>query len=289
MIGPIDKFEAQQLIADRAQTLGANGARATAADKKKAAEDFVALLFMEVLKTMRASIPKGGLFDSDSIENDVYTSMGDTEIARAIAGREALGLRQMIEKALDHPTATALNRSAPKDIDVPAVKPFGGARKPAAISNPSLDAGAVEDRVHDLESPVDGRISSNFGVRPDPWTGVKRFHKGLDIAAPVGTPVKAAAAGKVAFSGWADGYGRLVTIDHGDGTITRYGHNGLNLVQVGDAVTAGQQIALVGATGRATGPHLHFEVERNGETVDPTQVVDFKVLIAKSEENKKSD
>jgi murein DD-endopeptidase MepM/ murein hydrolase activator NlpD len=287
MIGPIDKFEAQQLIAEGAQALGANGARATAADKKKAAEDFVALLFMEVLKTMRASIPKGGLFNSDSIENDVYTSMGDTEVARAIAGREALGLRQMIEKALDHPTASMLNRSAPKDIDTPAPKAFRGAGIPTSISNPGLNA--IEGRVHDLEPPVGGKISSNFGVRPDPWTGVKRFHKGIDVAAPVGTPVKAAAAGKVAFSGWADGYGKLVTIDHGDGTLTRYGHNGLNLVQVGDVVTAGQQIALVGATGRATGPHLHFEVERNGETVDPAQIVDFKDVIAKNEGNKKID
>jgi len=288
MIGPIDKFEAQQLIADRAQALGANDGRATAADKKKAAEDFVALLFMEVLKTMRASIPKGGLFDSDSIENDVYTSMGDTEIARAIAGREALGLRQMIEKALDHSTATAFNRSAPKDIAA-SVKPFGDAGKPAAIPSPNTNSGAGESRAHDFESPVAGRISSNFGVRPDPWTGVKRFHKGLDIAAPVGTPVKAAAAGKVAFSGWADGYGRLVTIDHGDGTLTRYGHNGLNLVQPGDVVTAGQEIALVGAPGRATGPHLHFEVERNGEAIDPSQVVEFKEVIAKNEAGKKID
>src|SRR5262249_33444589 len=212
------------------------------------------------------------------------TSMADSEVARAVAGREALGLRRMIEKALDHQSAGSLDRSAPKDIDAPAPKPLGAARNPADVVTPTFNSNAGESHAHDLDSPVNGRISSKFGVRPDPWTGVKRLHKGLDIAAPVGTPVKAAAAGKVTFSGWAEGYGRLVAIDHGDGTVTRYGHNGLNMVQAGDEVGAGQQIALVGATGRVTGPHLHFEVERNGEVVDPSEVIDFKQVIVKTEE-----
>jgi len=288
MIGPIDKFDAQGLIADRAGSLAAKGDAATAAEKKKAAEDFVALLFMEVLKTMRASIPKGGLFDSDSVEHDVYTSMGDAEIARAIAGREALGLRQMIEKALDHNMSRALDRSAPKAIDRPPSKPLGFDIKPAEAFRPRV-AADEESHAHHLETPVDGRISSRFGLRPDPWSGKTRFHKGVDITATAGTPVKAAGAGKVAFSGWAEGYGNLVTIDHGDGSVTRYGHNGANLVQAGDAVAAGQEIARVGSTGRATGAHLHFEIERYGETVDPAQVIDFKGVIAKTNVNAKKD
>jgi murein DD-endopeptidase MepM/ murein hydrolase activator NlpD len=287
MIGPIDKFDAQGLIADRAGALAAKGDAATAAEKKKAAEDFVALLFMEVLKTMRASIPKGGLFDSDSVENDVYTSMGDTEVARAIAGREALGLRQMIEKALDHSMSRALDRGAPKPPDPSPVKPLGFDSKPAE----PLPRAQTDEQSHaaDLEAPLHGRISSRFGLRPDPWSGKTRFHKGVDIAAPAGSPVKAAAAGKVVFSGWAEGYGNLVTIDHGDGSLTRYGHNGANLVQAGEVVGSGQEIALVGATGRATGPHLHFEIERHGEAVDPSQVIDFKRLFTKKDTAGKND
>jgi murein DD-endopeptidase MepM/ murein hydrolase activator NlpD len=287
MIGPIDKFDAQELIAGRAQSLATKGDSATAAEKKKAAEDFVALLFMEVLKTMRAGIPKGGLFDSDSIENDVYTSMSDTEVARAIAGREALGLRQMIEKALDHNMSRALDRSAPKSIDQHL--PLGANRKAADVSTSKAESSNAESHAHDLEAPADGRISSKFGFRSDPFSGQNRFHKGLDIAAPAGSPVKAAAAGKVVFSGWAQGYGNLVTIDHGDGTVTRYGHNGINLVQAGDAVAAGQEVSLVGSTGRATGAHLHFEVERNGVAVDPVQAIDFTTLIAKTDGSKKND
>jgi murein DD-endopeptidase MepM/ murein hydrolase activator NlpD len=287
MIGPIDKFDAQGLIADRAGSLAAKGDAATAAEKKKAAEDFVALLFMEVLKTMRASIPKGGLFDSESVENDVYTSMGDTEVARAIAGREALGLRQMIEKALDHNMPRALDRSAPKTMDQSPTKPLGFDIKPAESAIPRRQT-SEESRAHDLDAPVDGRISSRFGLRPDPWTGTTRFHKGLDFAAPAGTPVKAAAAGKVVFSGWAEGYGNLVAIDHSDGSVTRYGHNAANLVQAGDAVAAGQEIALVGSTGRATGAHLHFEIERGGELIDPAQVINSKGLIAKTDAIRKN-
>jgi murein DD-endopeptidase MepM/ murein hydrolase activator NlpD len=288
MIGPIDKFDAQDLIAGRAQALGQNGNRSTPAEKKKAAEDFVALLFMEVLKTMRASIPKGGLFDSDSIENDVYTSMSDTEVARAIAGREALGLRRMIEKALDHKTPGMIDDNSSQNAEERPTRLPGADRN---VVNPASkkDVAATIKPHQGLEAPVHGNISSKFGVRADPWTGSSQFHKGLDIAAAAGSPVKAAAAGTVVFSGWANGYGNLVTVDHGNGTLTRYGHNGINLVQTGDAVAAGQEIALVGATGRATGPHLHFEVERDGEAVDPGQTIDFKQLIAKAAGDKKID
>jgi murein DD-endopeptidase MepM/ murein hydrolase activator NlpD len=99
------------------------------------------------------------------------------------------------------------------------------------------------------------------------------MHKGLDIAAPTGAPVKAVAPGKVVFSSQAGGYGNLVVIDHGNGFTTRYAHNRTLLVSVGDTVRAGQEIAHVGSTGRSTGPHLHFEVLRNGYAVDPLAAI----------------
>jgi murein DD-endopeptidase MepM/ murein hydrolase activator NlpD len=280
MISPIDKFNAQDLIAAKAQALGEGAGKAGAADKQKAAQEFVSLLFMEVLKAMRAGIPKGGLFESDSVENDIYTSLADTEVARAIAGKEALGLRSMIEKALDRSAGKGVDSSVIKAVDPSAARSLN--RQPAKIAK-LLDAiVAAESHSHELGAPASGAVSSKFGLRADPWTGASRFHKGLDIAAPAGSPVKAVAAGKVVFSGWAEEYGNLVTIDHGDGTSTRYGHNQVNLVHSGDEVAPGQQIALVGATGRATGPHLHFEMRRNGEAIDPTQVIGFQQVAGKT-------
>lgn len=108
-----------------------------------------------------------------------------------------------------------------------------------------------------------GIISSHFGLRGD------NVHKGLDIAAPTGTPILAAADGRVTYADWAGTYGMLVEIDHGGGIVTRYAHASAIRVEAGQRVTAGQHIADVGSTGRSTGPHLHFEVEVNGEVVDP--------------------
>lgn len=108
-----------------------------------------------------------------------------------------------------------------------------------------------------------GIISSLFGPRHE------RMHKGLDIAAPTGTPILAAADGRVTYADWAGTYGMLVVIDHGKGLVTRYAHASAIHVQPGQRVRAGQHIADVGSTGRSTGPHLHFEVERDGEVIDP--------------------
>ncbi len=111
--------------------------------------------------------------------------------------------------------------------------------------------------------PVDGRITSLFGPR---WG---RLHYGLDIAAPVGTIIRAADSGIVDIAGWVRGYGRLVRINHQNGFFTYYGHCSKLLVKVGDKVEKGEEIALVGATGRATGPHLHFEIRYLEVPSDP--------------------
>jgi murein DD-endopeptidase MepM/ murein hydrolase activator NlpD len=111
--------------------------------------------------------------------------------------------------------------------------------------------------------PTIGRISSPFGKRG------REFHTGVDIAAPVGTPVRAADSGTVTFAGWNGGYGRLIIVDHGNGFTTYYAHNSKLLVGVGDKVEKGQTISLVGSSGRSTGPHLHFEIRKNGEPLNP--------------------
>jgi murein DD-endopeptidase MepM/ murein hydrolase activator NlpD len=120
---------------------------------------------------------------------------------------------------------------------------------------------------------VSGWLSSHYGIRKDPFNGQPAMHKGVDFAGKEGDSVLATAAGIVT---WADeryGYGNLVEIDHGEGLVTRYGHNKLVNVKIGDVVTKGQVIAEMGNTGRSTGAHVHYEVLRKGQQLDPLPYV----------------
>lgn len=122
---------------------------------------------------------------------------------------------------------------------------------------------------------VAGRPGSPFGNRIDPFTKRLSFHPGLDIVAPTGTPILAAAGGRVVFAGQKAGYGNAVDIDHGNGFVTRYGHASKIDVQVGQIVLPREHIADVGSTGRSTGPHLHFEVIVNGVQVNPADYLEL--------------
>ena len=113
------------------------------------------------------------------------------------------------------------------------------------------------------------RLTSRFGTRKDPLTGRMSFHTGVDLDGEVGTPVHAAGAGKVTFSGKRSGYGVLLTIDHGRGLTTYYAHCSHLLAPTGERVKRGQVVALMGRTGRVTGSHLHFETRKHGRPFDP--------------------
>jgi murein DD-endopeptidase MepM/ murein hydrolase activator NlpD len=117
--------------------------------------------------------------------------------------------------------------------------------------------------------PVEGRISSGYGWRIHPIFGTREFHTGIDIAVPWGTPIHAAAAGSVIFTGWMRGYGMLVILDHGNGLSTTYSHLSSYSVHVGEHVNRGDVIARIGSTGWSTGPHLFFEVREDGQPVNP--------------------
>jgi len=119
----------------------------------------------------------------------------------------------------------------------------------------------------------EGWLSSYYGKRTDPFSGRQEMHKGIDFAGKMGSDILATAAGVVSWAGKRYGYGQLVEIAHGNDLVTRYGHAREILVKVGDRVEPGQKIALMGSSGRSTGPHVHYEVLKNGEQINPTKYV----------------
>ena len=139
-----------------------------------------------------------------------------------------------------------------------------------------LEALLVQSSTHrkflpSLRPVAEGWYSSNFGYRIDPFSGQSSFHEGMDFVAETGTPVVAAASGKVVYAGWHPQYGKMVEIDHGNGLVSRYAHLSALAAGEGDLVVRGQHVAAVGSTGRSTGPHLHFEVRLNGVPQNPAR------------------
>ncbi|HIJ65027.1 MAG TPA: M23 family metallopeptidase [Candidatus Hydrogenedentes bacterium] len=144
-----------------------------------------------------------------------------------------------------------------------------------ALLPPASAHACLETSVGAWEQLISGpaRLTSGFGLRKDPFTGQMAHHNGIDLAAPAGTRIHAFLPGTVTFSGWAPGYGRSVIVRHDNGLETVYGHNAKNLVKTGQGVSQHTPVALVGSTGRATGPHLHFEVRKNRRPVDPLPMI----------------
>jgi murein DD-endopeptidase MepM/ murein hydrolase activator NlpD len=132
----------------------------------------------------------------------------------------------------------------------------------------------LQDDIYLSGRPIGkGWMSSAFGPRKDPFTGQSSWHQGVDFAGKAGADIVAVAGGVVTWSGERYGYGEMVEISHGGGYSTRYAHNEKNLVKVGDIVGKGQVLALMGSSGRSTGPHVHYEVYKHGRPVDPASYV----------------
>jgi murein DD-endopeptidase MepM/ murein hydrolase activator NlpD len=181
------------------------------------------------------------------------------------------------------PTAALTGSTADRSSGGPLVGVDGLERMEADIDRlqdtlTGLSDVLVEQEVEEMAFPnrlpvAGGRVpvSSSFGTRHDPFTGRLARHTGLDIPARHGTPILASGGGRVTFAGYKGAYGLAAVVDHGDGLSTLYGHASRLLVRAGDVVLPQQKIALVGSTGRSTGPHLHFEVIRKGQRVEPRQ------------------
>lgn len=206
------------------------------------------LLQMDAARSMAAQLEP-----RDGVQVAAANRGGDEEEALTAAGKDAENLISLIDPL----------------------------RTEVAVLNQSLERlkGTLADEQDLYEHtpnvwPTNGIISSFYGYRKSPFGWTREFHSGIDIAAPHGTPIRATANGVVTYASWYSSYGLYVSIDHGYGIETNYGHASKILVKVGQEVTKGDVIAYVGSTGRSTGPHLHYEVVRDGQTVNPIYYLD---------------
>lgn len=223
------------------------------------AREMEALFLYEMLKAMRATVHSEA---DNSLGHDTYMSLFDMELSRVMADR-GVGLKDMLLKGFNRAgQVMESSEEAEKTHEVSNRQDFHGSRK---------DTGAGD--AEGLSLPVKGVVTSPFGTRRHPVYGDSRFHHGMDIAAPEGASVYAFRQGYVVFSGEDAGYGNVVVIDHGDGLTSKYAHNSHNIVKTGEYVAANDVIALVGSTGISTGPHLHFELRQNGQSIDPETLV----------------
>ncbi len=273
---------------------------------RAAVREMESLFAYEMVKAMRSASGTSAAGGS-GFGGDVYGSLFDMELAKLLSSRNGLGLQEMLLKGLGQSAYTKNSKEnqivkgevdpAAESVEPSAATPSAAvpsvAVPPAAPSTavpsaaPSAAPAVSGPHTHDpLESvpavtiseegalPIreGGRVSSAFGYRKDPFTGADKFHHGIDIAAAEGTEVYPAKGGEVTFSGYQKGYGNLVVIDHGNGIVTKYAHNRANRVATGDRVGTDTVIAEVGSTGRSTGPHLHFEVQYEGQKVPPQAI-----------------
>lgn len=185
----------------------------------------------------------------------------------AAAGTQPLTLGQMLH-LYSLPPGTVHRAGAMPDVAAaPAPVAAAGEVRSAAVAGRSANGDDLG--VGPVARPLPGAVGSSYGNRVHPVHGGVRMHHGSDIGAPTGTPIHAFAAGTVTFAGSRGGYGNMVIVEHANGITSRYAHQSVMDVTVGQRVSAGEQLGRVGETGTATGPHLHFELRRDGESFDP--------------------
>ncbi|MFH1058696.1 MAG: peptidoglycan DD-metalloendopeptidase family protein [Pseudomonadota bacterium] len=243
---------------------------------KQASRMFEAYFLQMMMKEMRKTVQKSGFMGGGYAE-EMFTDLLDQNRAEQASNGRSMGIASMMEAQLSRdriksPTATRMKMPSAdgrQGQEFPAYPAMGQA---APAYRDSLWRGRIpQAQASDFMLPVSGaEISSGFGPRVHPITGQEREHQGVDLAAPIGTPVKAAAAGVVSQAGPAAEFGNLVVIEHPDGASTRYGHLDAINVAPGQKVGRGEQVATVGDTGLSTGPHLHFEIrDASGRARDP--------------------
>jgi murein DD-endopeptidase MepM/ murein hydrolase activator NlpD len=267
----LEQHQYVKQLADKAATLGIETAALPPAD--------------EDATLLTSSVTPGVAGDPASTvaaaTATVSRMMDDSRLALATLSDEATSKTGEIMDAL---AGIGIRPKLPTfDVGGPLLPPIDGPETSSLVDDANAVAEALE-RYKAARSAADiapvhrplasaTRLSSTFGNRKDPFTGRLAFHSGLDYAAPHGTTVISAGAGKVTFVGSMSGYGNVVEITHAKGLVTRYGHLSSFLVKEGQSIGTGTPIARVGSTGRSTGPHLHFEVRRTDNAVDPARYI----------------
>jgi murein DD-endopeptidase MepM/ murein hydrolase activator NlpD len=241
-------------------------ASSDAASIQKAGQQLEAFFLRRLLAEAR---PQGGGMLDGGFAGDTFKEMLDEAVADKVAAAGGLGMGDLFARQLSGghelpPTAGALGHPTPAGGALGHPTPAGALDFPAP-GHAALPGAAP------LAMPVIGRATSAYGLRADPVHHAQELHPGLDLAAPTGAPVGAAAGGTVTHAGPAGTYGNLVIIRHDDGLETRYAHLSAVEAKVGARVEPGQVVGRVGSTGNSTGPHLHFEVRRDGKPLDPSQ------------------
>jgi murein DD-endopeptidase MepM/ murein hydrolase activator NlpD len=228
-------------------------------DLKKVTKEFESIFIGQLLKVMRETIEESGLMEG-GFGKSIYTELFDQEVSLSMAEHGALGIGNLLYRNMEKRLSESVpSNEASKELQPPAQ---------ASPSNSEVSM-QNESEISDLQLPVCAPVSSSFGLRKDPFSHNIRFHKGLDLAAPEGTSVIAALPGKVIEAKYEAGYGNTIVLQHANGIQTRYGHLADMNVKAGDVVGSEDVLGTVGQTGRSTGPHLHFEVTRMGEPVNP--------------------
>ena len=232
---------------------------------RKVSQEFEAIFIAYMLKVMRETIEESGLM-KEGFGKTIYTEMFDQEVAQSLAKRGTLGIsdllyRNLVENVVredseENKSASPENKTAPIS-------------QRQNIDNKDEISDVKVHEINEIRLPVPASVSSPFGLRQDPFTHRLKFHKGLDLAAPAGMKVVPALPGKVIATGYEEGYGNYVFIQHSEDLQTRYGHLGEIYVKTGETVTSDSSLGTVGSTGHSTGPHLHFEAIRMGKPVDP--------------------
>ena len=276
------------------------------AEARAAAQQFESFFLSYLMKEMKQNTLDSGLF-GNGLGSDTYSDLFNEELSKVMSERGGIGLADMLVKHMmpassTHTTApdgktktvAATNNNKVATAVTPVtLSPEGQMVMPdktlasqqphkafmdavaasmATISKSDIiKTSAMPESNGEMLSPLDnGFVTSGFGFRKDPFNGTQKFHEGIDIGAPIGTPIHAADNGKVVFAGQQKGYGNTVIIEHSNGVRTRYAHAESLSVSVGDVVEAGQVVGKVGSTGRSTGPHLHFEViGKDGQHLNP--------------------
>lgn len=251
----------------------------TKKDLKKAAKQFESFMMSFMFKTMYKSMPKSK-FIGNGFARDMFMDLYIDEVTKESDASDN-GLASMIYKQYEKRYSNLKDSDSNIDeiqstVNDPTVKMKSHLLSKAYSDKQLADHDTIFNHINELVGKLEDKITSQFGNRMHPILKKEKFHHGLDFALPTGTNLHAPFQGKVVFAGEKGGYGNMIEIDHGNGISTAYAHLSEMNVKQGDVIGKNVLIGKTGSTGRSTGPHLHFEVKKGGQPIDPQHLIPEK-------------